>query len=183
MGDLPEEAPYYNGAVGLASAQGNDPTSWTLQAPLLTAKCVNQELERPHFVMRDGRYYLFFSSHIGKFAPIGDLRERGAEGLYGFVGNSLRGDYTPLNGGLVLNNPASQPFQSYSYDTLPSGIVTSFIDVPGIGNQDIGVVSKLPPEEQFRVFGGTLGQSLKIELNGASSRITNTLDYGQIVEP
>lgn len=183
LGELPAEAPWYNGAVGLAVADGENLNSWTLLAPLLTASCVNQELERPHFVFRDGRYYLFFSSHIGKFAPVADLRARGAEGLYGFVGNSLRGDYQPLNsGGLVLNNPHSQPFQAYSYDVLQSGLVTSFIDAPGIGDQDISVVGNLPPEEQLRVFGGTLARTIRLDLQGDRSQIVGLLGYGQIVE-
>lgn len=180
LGALNAEMPLHNGAVGLAVETA--PGAWKLLNPLLTARCVNQELERPHLLMTGGKVYLFFSSHIGKFAPYGDLRDRGEEGLYGFVGDSLRGDYTPLNrGGLVLNTPLTQRYQSYSYDVLPGGLTTLFVDVPGIGNQDISVVSTLPPEQQRAVFGGTLGKTLKIDISGSSTTLVSELNYGQII--
>ncbi|MBG5721974.1 glycoside hydrolase family 68 protein, partial [Pseudomonas aeruginosa] len=39
LGELSPEAPWYNGAVGLAVADGENLNSWTLLAPLLTASC------------------------------------------------------------------------------------------------------------------------------------------------
>lgn len=193
---VPETARNWNGAIGLAVSAGNSAatgadltaslTNWKLTPPLLTARCVNQELERPHFVFKDSKYYLFTSSHVKKFAEVGDLRERGAEGLYGFVGSGIRGNYTPLNaGGLVLNNPSTQDYQAYSYEVLPTPdpsryLITSFIDSPGIGDRDIGEFASLPPEQQFRAFGGTLDKTHVLEITGSGTRLNGQLDYGQI---
>jgi levansucrase len=183
---IPEEAPWYNGNVGLAVSVNDSLTEWELLPPLLTATCVNQELERPIFVFNDDRYYLFFSSHIDKFAPVGNLQERAAEGLYGFVADSLRGIYQPLNGhGLVLANPESQPFQTYSYDVFPviSGesqrfFVTSFVDYPS--TLDIGEVGSLPEAEQLAGFGGTLAPTNEIAIEDTTTRLVDTLGYGEI---
>ncbi|MFS1537582.1 MAG: glycoside hydrolase family 68 protein [Candidatus Phlomobacter fragariae] len=60
----------------------------------------------------------------------------------------------PLDGsgsGLVLGNPSSQPFQTYSYYIMPNGLVTSFIDnVPGRG-------------DKFRI-GGTEAPTVQIKI-------------------
>ncbi|MUW15397.1 family 43 glycosylhydrolase, partial [Halorubrum sp. CBA1125] len=71
----------FNGCVGVAVSETGDPLSWELRPPLLDALEVNQELERPHVVVADGRYYLFVCSHVHTFAP-GVI---GPDGLYGFV--------------------------------------------------------------------------------------------------
>ncbi|MGA5655838.1 glycoside hydrolase family 68 protein [Rahnella contaminans] len=43
------------------------------------------------------------------------------DGVYGFVSNEIFGPYVPLNGSaLVLGNPPSQPFQTYSRYVMPS---------------------------------------------------------------
>jgi levansucrase len=183
--EIPEEASHYNGNVGLAVSVDGSLTNWELLPPLLSATCVNQELERPLFVFQDGKYYLFVSSHIGKFAPIGDLQKKGAEGLYGFVSDSLRGDYQPLNGhGLVLANPEEQPFQAYSFDVVPVGettprlIVTSFVDYPT--TDDIGAVGSYSDDVQLEGFGGTLAPTIELGLNDTQAQIVNTLDFGEI---
>ncbi|MGL4610775.1 MAG: glycoside hydrolase family 68 protein [Trueperaceae bacterium] len=46
---IPSEASWYNGNVGLAASVNDSLTDWELRSALLTATCVNQELERPHF--------------------------------------------------------------------------------------------------------------------------------------
>jgi levansucrase len=183
---IPPEAPYYNGSIGLAASVNDSLTDFELRPALVTATCVNQELERPHFVFKDGRYYLFTASHIGKFAPIGNLQEKGAEGLYGFVSDTIDGDYQPLNGhGLVLANPEEQPFQAYSYDVLPVNFdgtnryfVTSFVDYPN--TQDINAVGNLPPEEQLAGFGGTLAPTNEIAIEDNTTRLVNTFGFGEL---
>jgi levansucrase len=181
----PQEAPWYNASIGLAAAKNDDLTSWELLAPLLTANCVNQELERPHFVFKNGKYYLFTASHINKAAPWSGLRFY--EGLYGFVGDSIRGDYKPLNGsGLVLNTPDDNPFQQYSFDALnpmnaqDNPLVTSFVDYAGLGRTPINDVGGFSPADQLAKFGGTLAPSLEVKLDGDRTTIVNTWGYGQI---
>lgn len=173
----------WNGNVGLAKATSDDLTEWELMPPILNAIETNQQLERPHFVFRRGKYYLFFPSHQFTFAP----GLSGPDGLYGFVGDSLYGDYEPLNeSGLVIGNPESQPFQAYSWLALPHGdniVVTSFdnfrgLDDTSMGEIDLTEVGFLPPEEQRSLFGGTLAPSLKVHIDGTETSIQKELKDG-----
>lgn len=93
---------------------------------------------------------------------------KGPDGVYGFVSDSLFGPYTPLNGsGLVLGNPSSQPFQTYSHYVMPNGLVTSFIDnVPGRG-------------DKFRI-GGTEAPTVQIKIVGNRTFVIKQFDYGFI---
>jgi len=173
----------FNGSVGLAVSESGDPTDWDLREPLLEGVCTNQELERPHLVVRDGSYYLFISSHEHTFAP-GLV---GYDALYGFVADSLRGEYEPLNGsGLVATNPASAPFQTYSWLAYPHReeiLVNSFFNYYDLRGLSLDDVAGLPPEEQQRRFGGTLAPTLRIELSGTETRILGTLDHGHLPLP
>jgi levansucrase len=157
---VPDRAHLYTGNIGLARATRANLRRWELLPPLLSANCVNQQTERPHLVIEDGRYYLFTISHMFTFAP----GLTGPDGLYGFLGDSLRSDYRPLNAsGLVLGNPADAPVQQYSEYVMPNWLVESFIDT-------------LPPE----IFGGTLAPTLRIEPDGSRTHLVEVLDYGFI---
>jgi len=170
----------FNGSVGIAESPTGDPTDWELRPPLLDAVCVNQELERPHVVRRDGRYYLFVSSHRHTFAPGLD----GVDGLYGFVADSLRGEYRPLNGsGLVVANPENAPFQAYSwlaFDHPEDLLVESFLGYFDYDRPSLDDVARLPESEQFRRFGGTLAPTLRVRVEGDSTRIVRALEHGRI---
>ncbi|NHN46911.1 glycoside hydrolase family 68 protein [Halostella sp. JP-L12] len=170
----------FNGSIGIATSPTGDPTDWELRPPLLDAVCVNQELERPHVVVRDGRYYLFFSSHDHTFAPGID----GFDGLYGFVADSLRGDYRPLNDtGLVLTNPANAAFQTYSWMAFPHRdevLVQSFFNYYDLGDLSLDDVGHLPEEEQLGKFGGTLAPTARLGVDGDRTWIRGTLDHGHV---
>ena len=150
----------HDGAVGVARFDG---ARWTLMPPLLTAVGVNKELERPHVVSRDGRYYLFFTTHHWTFAPgIG-----GPEGLYGFVADELAGPYRPLNGsGLVFGNPPSEPHQAYSWLVLDDGTVLGFADYPGLEGRDLESEFDRDPTFKKRLFAGTPAPVQRITLDG-----------------
>jgi levansucrase len=93
---------------------------------LISADGVNNELERPHILCRNGLYYLFWSTHDFTFA-----KARGPSGLYAMVAPNLLGPYTPLNGsGLVAANPEAAPAQAYSWLVLDDLRVAAFIDSP-----------------------------------------------------
>jgi levansucrase len=157
---VPADARFYTGNIGLARSLGADLRRWELLPPLLSANCVNQQTERPHLVIERGAYYLFTISHTFTFAP----GLTGPDGLYGFVGKSLRSDYRPLNASaLVLGNPADAPVQQYSEYVMPNWLVESFIDT-------------LPGE----IFGGTLAPTLRIEVEGSNTYFVEQLDYGFI---
>ena len=69
---VPADSKYYTGNIGLmklTSTGGNDFSDWELLPPLLSAKCTNQQTERPHLVVKDGQYYLWTISHKFTFAP------------------------------------------------------------------------------------------------------------------
>jgi levansucrase len=157
---VPPDSRYFTGNIGLARATSANLRRWELLPPLLSANCVNQQTERPHLVVENGRYYLFTISHKFTFAP----GLTGPDGLYGFSGAALRSDYKPLNASaLVLGNPDSAPVQQYSEYTMPNWLVESFIDT-------------IPPE----IFGGTLAPTLRLETQDTSTYLVEQLDYGYI---
>lgn len=144
----------WNGAVGLATRRHGE---WRIQAPLITADSVNNELERPHLIYCDGLYYLFWSTQSKVFAA--DLTA-GPNGLYGMVAEQLTGPYRPLNGsGLVFSNPPEAPFQAYSWIVLHDLQVLGFADVVGL--------DRLPADtaEARRVFGGCPAPALELCLS------------------
>jgi levansucrase len=147
-----------NGAIGIAEKQANG--SWQLLPPLIVSPGVNSQLERPHVVVKDDKYYIFFSTHDFTFEDVG----AGPEGLYGFVstGGDFRGTYRPLNGhGLVLGNPEALPRQSYSYLLLPTGHVMSYVN-------RAGDTSGLPGG-----WVGSPGPLVQIEIDGDATRLVD----------
>jgi levansucrase len=173
----------FNGCVGMATSPTGDPLEWELGPPLVDAVCVNQELERPHIVVGDGRYYLFVSSHMHTFAP----GLEGYDALYGFVADSLRGDYRPLNGsGLVLTNPANAPFQAYSWMAFPHHeevLVQSFFNYCDFAGGSLDEIADLPAFEQRRRFGGTLGPTVRLGVEADRTRVRGTLTHWHIPTP
>ncbi|MGC5172199.1 glycoside hydrolase family 68 protein [Microbacterium sp. DT81.1] len=160
------------GNIGLAKAKNKELTEWEFLPPILSANCVTDQTERPQFVFKDGKYYLFTISHRSTYAAGLD----GPEGVYAFVGDGIRSDFQPLNhgSGLALGNPTNlnflggEPFapdfnqhpghfQAYSHYVMPGGLVQSFIDT--IGTHD-----------NF-VRGGTLAPTVKIDLQGDTSAV------------
>lgn len=162
---LPQSTSAFNGAIGVARAARNGATGWTLQAPVITADRLNNELERPHVVVSGGLYYVFWSTQQCVFAPDGP---QGPNGLYGMVAREVLGPYTPLNGsGLVAANPASEPFQSYSWWVLNTLDVVSFIDFWGLEGRD----AASDPALARRHFGGTFAPRFSLRLDGARAEI------------
>lgn len=149
----------FTGAIALATSQDG---TWTLRPPLLVADGVNHELERPHVVVHDSRYYLFFSAQRHTFHPAG----RGPTGLYGFAAPALTGPYEPLNeSGLVIGNPAGAPDQAYAWLVLPDLRVVSFANYRGSDLRSADAA-------QARAgFGGTLAPTLKLALNGLRTTV------------
>jgi len=170
----------FNGSVGVARSPTGDPLEWALSEPLLDAVCVNQELERPHVVYRDGLYYLFVSSHLHTFAP----GLSGFDALYGFVADEFRGEYAPINGsGLVATNPENAPFQAYSWMAFPHGeevLVQNFFNYYDFAGETLDEIGHLPEGEQLRRFGGTPGPPLRLKMDGVQSRIIGKLGHWEI---
>jgi len=141
---------------------------------------VNQELERPHVVYRDGLYYLFISSHLHTFGPELD----GFDALYGFVAEELRGEYAPLNDtGLVVTNPVNAPFQAYSWMAFPHDdelLVQSFFNYFDFDGETLDEIAQLPESEQMRRFGGTLAPTLRLDVSGTRTRIIGKLGHWEV---
>lgn len=145
----------YNGVVGVARRDTARGQGWDIRPPLVTADCLNNELERPHVVMHGGLYYLFWSTQRHVFNPD---RATGPTGLYGMVSSCLFEGWQPLNEtGLVFANPTDAPAQTYSWMVLPDLTVTSFIDDWKGGRE--------------RSFGGSFAPFLQLGLNGQTARI------------
>ncbi|MEV4804307.1 glycoside hydrolase family 68 protein [Nonomuraea sp. NPDC049421] len=155
----------FTGAIALAERRGG---TWSLLPPLIVADGVNHELERPHVVVHDSWYYLFFCTQRHAFHPAG----RAPTGLYGFAAPSLRGPYEPLNGsGLVLRNPSTAPDQAYAWLVLPDLRVVSFVNYlcgAGVDPRSAGAA------QARACFGGTLAPTLTLTLDGTSTSITPT---------
>ncbi|MCK0745981.1 glycoside hydrolase family 68 protein [Chromohalobacter nigrandesensis] len=159
-------ARFQSGCVGIAVATDLTGDNWEILPPLVTAVGVNDQLERPHFVFKDGKYYLFTISHQYTYSDGLD----GPDGVYGFVSDSLFGPFEPLNGsGLVLGNPSSQPFQTYSHCVMPNGLVTSFVDS----------VEKDGKAEDYRI-GGTEAPTVELKIEGSNTYVVKVYDYGFI---
>jgi levansucrase len=156
----------HNGVVGLARAiDGKGEGGFELLPPIINADGVCNEMERPHLVIRDGLYYLFWSSQNSVFAADGP---KGPSGLYGMVGPSIFGPYEPLNGtGLVITNPAAEPRQAYCWQVLDTLEVYSFIDHWGLNGRDITT----DPALRRQQFGGTIAPVLKIAIEGRTTRL------------
>jgi levansucrase len=160
---VPPESNLYTGNIGLAEAMTSNLRRFRLLPPILSANCVNQQLERPHFVFRDGMVRLFTISHMFTYAP----GLTGPDGVYGFIGPSIRSDYRPLNGSaLVLGNPESQPNQQYSHYVMPNLLVESFIDTMRTPNGPLS--------------GGTLAPTLRLEFRDSNTYVVEQLGYGYI---
>lgn len=142
---LTRTASAFNGAVGLAQLTEH---GWRLRSPIIHADGVNNELERPHAIVRDGLYYMFWSTQASTFAP-GIVAPTG---LYGMVADRFAGPYAPLNGtGLVAANPPAAPLQAYSWLVLPDLRVTSFVDQIAPGR--VGFGGYPAPEFRLAVHG------------------------------
>ncbi|MEQ8834330.1 MAG: glycoside hydrolase family 68 protein [Miltoncostaeaceae bacterium] len=162
----PDGVSTFAGAVGLAEVGAGG--EHRLAAPLLYADGVNTELERPHLVMHDGRYHLFFSTQRHTFAP----GVAGPTGLYGFFAPALTGPYAPLNGsGLVLANPAAEPLQAYSWLVLPDLRVVSFVDFHSLGGVTPLQLAADGVDALRRHFGGTLAPLQRLRIDGATAAI------------
>lgn len=161
---VPSGAENFNGNIGIAVAENKDLTKFKLLPPLVEAVGVNQQLERPQVVIKENQYYLFTISHRFTYAP----GLEGPDGLYGFVGDSLRSNYKLLNGnGLVIANPANDPYQTYSWYVVSGDSVLSFINEYHVNGQ-------------LR-YGGTFAPTLRISLEGDKSKITEELAEGVVI--
>jgi levansucrase len=161
----PDGARFYEGVIGLARARSSNLHKFQLLPPLMSALCTNAQTERPHLVIQpDGTHYLFTISHTFTYAP----GLTGPDGVYGWVGPSLRSEYKPLNASaLVLGNPADQPFQQYSEYVMPNWLVEAFID-------------RVPLPSGGDRSGGTLAPTLRLEVDGANTYVVQQLDFGFI---
>ncbi|MBP2708398.1 glycoside hydrolase family 68 protein [Microbispora sp. RL4-1S] len=157
--------PWEDRFMGAVAVAGEVPGGWSLQPPLLVADGVHHEIERPHVVVHDSSYYLFFSAQRYGFHPWGS----GPTGLYGFVAPALTGPYTPLNGsGLVIGNPPEEPDQAYAWVVLPDLTAVSFLNyrsADGKDPRDVGAA-----EARSR-FGGTIAPVLQLTLDGANTSV------------
>jgi levansucrase len=153
---LAQSTSFWNGAVGMArrTQQGG----WHLLPPLIAADGLNNELERPHAIVHDGRYYLFWSTQQKVFADDGPA---GPNGLYGMVSEALAGPWGPINGtGLAFANPPEAPFQAYSWFVLPDLTVQSFADMTGLARAPADAA------QARRHFGGAPAPELRLEIQG-----------------
>ena len=152
----------FTGAIALAAEERG---RWSLRPPVLVADRINHELERPHVVVHESRYYLFLVTQRHSFHPPGSA----PTGLYGFVASSLTGPYEPLNGsGLVIRNPSDEPDQAYAWWVLPDLRAMSFVNYRTAEGADMRHAAAVEARARF---GGTIAPVLQLALDGATSAI------------
>ncbi len=157
--------PWRDGFMGAVALARQCRGAWSLLPPLLKADGITHEIERPHIVVHDGRYYLFFSANRHAFHP----PDSAPIGLYGFVGPSLVGPYEPLNGsGLVIRNPSAQPDQAYAWLVLDDLRAVSFANYRSVDSSD---PRQAPAGAARARFGGTIAPILQLALDGAATSI------------
>lgn len=148
----------YNGVIGVATRTSAG--DWALGDPLVAAVAVNNELERPHILVRGGQYYLFWSTQGRTFSP---EVEAGPNGLYAMTAATLDGPWRAVNGtGLVAANPAAEPTQGYSWWVTGEGAAWSFIDHWGMAGRSFAD----HPELLRSQFGGTPAPVFTLIFNG-----------------
>jgi levansucrase len=153
---LAQSSSFWNGAVGVGLRTPDG--KWHRLPPVIAADGLNNELERPHVIVHDRRYYLFWSTQEKVFADNGPT---GPNGLYGMTSDHLAGPWRPINGsGLVFANPKQAPFQAYSWFVLPDLTVQSFADMTGIAHVPRDAV------EARRHFGGAPAPELQLRIEG-----------------
>ena len=153
----------HDGVVGAATRTA---TGWSLIDPLIDAIGVNSELERPHIVVRDGRYYLFWSTQAKRFAP-GLVAPTG---LYAAVADRIAGPWRPVNGtGLVAGNPPAEPTQAYCWWVTGELDVISFVDFWGLD----GATADTPARRRAH-FGGTAAPWFRLAIDGDRVTIATT---------
>lgn len=154
----------HNGLIGYARQTAG---GWSLGEPMIHAVGVNNEMERPHMVVRDGRYYMFWSTQRHTFSP---KAIAGPNGLYCAVADRFDGPWSPVNtNGLVATNPASEPTQAYSWWVTGEGVVWSFIDHWGMKGRNFAD----HPETLRTQFGGTPAPVFQLEFDGNSVTIAD----------
>lgn len=147
----------YNGTIGLAVAKSDDLTQWKLLPPLLVSKNINSELEVPHVINFNEKYYLFLSTQERTFHP----DKKSPTGLYAFVADNFTGPYKPVNEtGFVFTNSPEKPFQNYSFRVLPNKKVLSFLDYD-CGNVDRSMKSTEWHKQHFK---GTMAPYLLLDI-------------------
>lgn len=148
----------HNGLIGYTTLVGGQ---WQLGQPLIHAVGVNNEMERPHILIRNGRLYLFWSTQRHTFAP---SAQAGPNGLYAAVAERFSGPWTPVNGtGLVATNPPGEPTQAYSWWVTGEGEVWSFVDHWGMQGRTFAS----HPETLRAQFGGTPAPRFGLNFDGA----------------
>lgn len=156
----------FDGVIGLARARDiNGHVRFELQPPILDGYGLVSELERPHMFVRDGFYYLLWSTHAHIFDSAGPT---GPTGLYGMVGPSMFGPFEPLNGdSLVLANPPEASRQAYAWQLIPNLEVVSFVDF--WDSEDGDTKSNIALKQAQ--FGGAVAPSIFIELSGSRTNL------------
>ena len=91
----------YNGCIGAARASHLD-GPYTATAPVLAPGRYAQ-MEVPQVIERNGKVYLFFSCWASDYAPAwAEATGGGQSGLHAWVGDSLTGPFSPVNGDGVV---------------------------------------------------------------------------------
>ena len=138
---------------------------------------MNNELERAHVVMHDGRYLLFFSTQatdVPPRLPWADRALRAGAPTTSSVRTSR--STTPPSSSI---NPPTEPFQAYSWVVLPDLTTTGFVDSFAMHGRHPGELESFGPTLVRRHFGGTMTGVSQLRVDGTRAWVEQGVNRRQ----
>ncbi|MFC4760745.1 glycoside hydrolase family 68 protein [Fructobacillus durionis] len=151
-----------NSTIGIIKLN-NDFTVSQVNDPLVTFNGTGIEIERANIFEKNGKWYIFATSHGTHLATNNKrINDGKAQYMFGFVSSDgITGNYQPLNGnGLVLAS-----------DDQTANFEYSFLVIPNSNNNRCMITSFL----NNRSFAA----SYELEINGNTTKIINNKVYDQ----
>lgn len=158
-----------NGCIGVAEFTNDDYTFVNLDAPILTANLVTDEIERIKMMYYDNHYYLFCVCHGNKMT-IQDEDFANRDFLLGFRAKELFGTFEPLNDtGVVIQQKSLGKHydgQNENGQYVYSWLVLPDLSVVSYANFATSLDGSLNPIK-------TAGPTVQIKIDGLKTRITD----------
>lgn len=160
-----------NGALGIIEIN-DDYTLKKVLKPLIASNTVTDEIERANVFELNGKWYLFTSSRGAKMFIDGV----DAEDIYmfGYVADSLNGEYKPLNGsGLVLHQDLDPKDITWTY---------AHFATPQVKGNNVVVSSYMTNRGMFEDHHSTFAPSFLLNIKGSKTSVVkdSILEQGQL---
>ncbi|MDQ6422859.1 glycoside hydrolase family 68 protein [Paenibacillus sp. LHD-117] len=160
-----------NGAIGIIELN-DDYTFKKEMKPLLASNTVTDEIERANVFELNGKWYLFTSSRGSKMFIDGIDKED----IYmlGYVSDSLKGPYKPLNDtGLVLHQDLDPYDITWTY---------AHFAIPQVEGNNVVITSYMTNRGYFDDHHSTFAPSFLMKIKGSKTSVVQNsiLEQGQL---